>query len=125
MVTLGLAALTALLSALLAIDEDESWYRNVVRRQARRRGDRVETDVPGVIFLEIDGLAHDVLRRAMRDGNAPTLARWLREGTPPPRRLGDRLVVADRRLPGGPAARRQPRHARLPLVGEGPRRGRS
>jgi uncharacterized membrane protein YvlD (DUF360 family) len=80
-VTLGMAALTALLSALLAIDEDESWYRNVVRRQARRRGDRIETDVPGVVFLEIDGLAHDVLRRALRDGSAPAMARWLRDGS--------------------------------------------
>jgi uncharacterized membrane protein YvlD (DUF360 family) len=80
-VALGLALLTTLLASLLAIDEDESWYRNVVRRQARRRSDRTESDVPGVIFLEIDGLAHEVLRRAMRDGNAPTLARWLREGS--------------------------------------------
>jgi uncharacterized membrane protein YvlD (DUF360 family) len=80
-VALGLALLTTLLASLLAIDEDESWYRNVVRRQARRAGDRVETDVPGVIFLEIDGLGRDVLRRAMRDGNAPTLARWLRDGS--------------------------------------------
>jgi uncharacterized membrane protein YvlD (DUF360 family) len=80
-VTLGIAALTALVSALLAIDDDESWYRNVVRRQARRRGHVTETAVPGVIFLEIDGLAHDVLRRALRDGNAPTMARWLREGS--------------------------------------------
>jgi uncharacterized membrane protein YvlD (DUF360 family) len=78
-VALGLALLTTLLTSLLAVDEDESWYRNVVRRQAKRAGRRVESDVPGVIFLEIDGLAHDVLRRAMRDGNAPTLARWLRE----------------------------------------------
>ena len=80
-IALGMALLTTLLASLLAIDEDESWYRNVVRRQARRRGDRTESDVPGVIFLEIDGLAHDVLRRAMRDGNAPTLARWLRDGS--------------------------------------------
>jgi uncharacterized membrane protein YvlD (DUF360 family) len=80
-VTLGMAALTVVLSALLAIDDDESWYRNVVRRQARRRGDRIETDVPGVVFLEIDGLAHDVLRRALRDGSAPAMARWLREGS--------------------------------------------
>jgi uncharacterized membrane protein YvlD (DUF360 family) len=80
-VALGMALLTTLLASLLAIDEDESWYRNVVRRQARRRGDRTESDVPGVIFLEIDGLAHEVLRRAMRDGNAPTLARWLRDGS--------------------------------------------
>jgi uncharacterized membrane protein YvlD (DUF360 family) len=80
-VAVGLALITGLLTSLLAIDEDEAWYRNVVRRQARRRGDRQETDVPGVVFLEIDGLAHDVLRRAMRDGNAATLARWLREGS--------------------------------------------
>ena len=37
--------------------------------------------------------------------------------------LGDRLVLADGRLPGRPAARQQRRHAGLPLVGEGPRRG--
>jgi uncharacterized membrane protein YvlD (DUF360 family) len=80
-VTVLMAALTTVLSALLAIDEDESWYRNVVRRQARRRGDRVETDVPGVIFLEIDGLAHDVLKRALRDGSAPVMSRWIREGS--------------------------------------------
>jgi uncharacterized membrane protein YvlD (DUF360 family) len=80
-VVIGLTLITSLLWPLLDIDEDEPWYRNVVRRQARRRGDRVESDVPGLIFLEIDGLAHGVLRRAMRDGNAPTLARWLREGS--------------------------------------------
>jgi uncharacterized membrane protein YvlD (DUF360 family) len=80
-ITLGLAALTALVSALLAIDEDESWYRNVVRRQARRRGDRIESEVPGVVFLEIDGLALDVLKRALRDGSAPVLAGWMREGS--------------------------------------------
>ena len=30
-----------------------------------------------MVFLEIDGLALPVLQRAMRDGSAPTLARWL------------------------------------------------
>jgi uncharacterized membrane protein YvlD (DUF360 family) len=79
-VVVGLTALTALIAALLAIDDDESWYRNVVRRQARRRGQVVESDVPGIVFIEIDGLAHDVLRRAMRTGHAPNLARWLAEG---------------------------------------------
>jgi uncharacterized membrane protein YvlD (DUF360 family) len=77
----GLAILTTVTSAMLAIDDDESWQRNVVRFQARRRGQVIESDVPGVVFLEIDGLAHEILRRAMRDGNAPTLARWLRDGT--------------------------------------------
>jgi uncharacterized membrane protein YvlD (DUF360 family) len=80
-IALGMTVLTSLVSALLAIDEDESWYRNVVRRQARRRGVQTESDVPGVLFLEIDGLGHEVLQRAMRDGNAPALSRWLRDGT--------------------------------------------
>jgi uncharacterized membrane protein YvlD (DUF360 family) len=79
-VVVGLTILTALISALLAIDDDESWYRNVVARQARRRGQTVESDVPGIVFIEIDGLAHDVLRRAMRTGHAPNLARWLADG---------------------------------------------
>ena len=80
-VTFALAAVTALLSALLALDEDESWYRNVVRRQQRRRDDLLESEVPGLLLLEIDGLAHEVLRRAMANGSAPTLARWLRSGS--------------------------------------------
>jgi uncharacterized membrane protein YvlD (DUF360 family) len=31
-------------------------------------------------FIQIDGLGLAVLRRALRDGNAPTLARWLASG---------------------------------------------
>ena len=81
--------------------------------------------VPGVYFLEIDGLAHDVLRRAIRDGNAPNLARWVHDGSHHLMPLGDGLVVADRRVPGRAAARRQRRHPRVPLVGEGPRPARS
>ena len=37
------------------------------------------------------------------------------------RALGNRLVIPDRRLPGRSSARQQRGHARLPLVGEGPR----
>jgi Type I phosphodiesterase / nucleotide pyrophosphatase len=40
-----------------------------------------ESEVPGVLFLEIDGLAHDVLWRALQDGSAPTLASWVRGGS--------------------------------------------
>jgi hypothetical protein len=68
-------------TSLLAIDDDQFWFRNVVRRQAKRTAKLDTTDVPGLFFLEIDGLAHDVLLRAIRDGNAPTMARWLRDGS--------------------------------------------
>jgi uncharacterized membrane protein YvlD (DUF360 family) len=80
-ITIVVAALTAAVYSLLAIDEDDAWHRNVVRRQARRRGQVRKTDVPGVLFLEIDGLAHDVLMRALRDGSAPHLASWVRSGS--------------------------------------------
>src|SRR4051794_19743970 len=80
-ITVVVAALTAVVYSLLAIDEDDAWHRNVVRRQARHRGQAIESDVPGVLFLEIDGLAHDVLLRALQDGSAPTLAAWVRGGS--------------------------------------------
>ncbi|HWO82436.1 MAG TPA: phage holin family protein [Solirubrobacterales bacterium] len=81
LVTVLLAGVTSAIYSLLAIDEDDAWYRNVVRRQARIRKQMVESDVPGVLFLEIDGLAHDVLLRALQDGSAPTLAAWVRGGS--------------------------------------------
>jgi uncharacterized membrane protein YvlD (DUF360 family) len=80
-ITIAVAALTAAVYSLLALDEDDAWHRNVVRRQARRRGQVIETEVPGMLFLEIDGLAHDVLLRALQDGSAPHLAAWVRNGS--------------------------------------------
>lgn len=81
LITIVLAAATAIVNYMLAIDDDESWYRGVVRRQARRRGDVTESEAPGLLLLEIDGLAHDVLLRAIRDGTAPTMGAWLRSGS--------------------------------------------
>ena len=66
------------LAPVLSIDDDARQLR-LVRRRARRR--REPTDVPGVILFEIDGLAEAVLRLAVREGNAPTMARWLEEGS--------------------------------------------
>jgi putative membrane protein len=78
---LGLTLLNTIASALLTIDDDNSWSRNVVRRRMKRMARPEETDVPGVLFLEIDGLARPVLERAMREGHAPNLACWLEEGS--------------------------------------------
>ena len=80
-ISFAMAILTSLLSSLFAIDEDSTWYYNVVRGQLKRRGQVTETDEPGIVFLEIDGLAHDVLRRAMTNGSAPAMAAWVRDGS--------------------------------------------
>ena len=77
---LGLTAINIIFSSLLTIDDDNSWYRNVVRRRAKRMANVEETDVPGVIFLEIDGLALPVLEEAMANGYAPVMKSWVEEG---------------------------------------------
>jgi uncharacterized membrane protein YvlD (DUF360 family) len=71
------SAVTVVLDVLFGTNDDDTYTLRVIERIARRSGERVETEVPGIVFLEIDGLALPVLQRAMRDGNAPNMARWL------------------------------------------------
>jgi uncharacterized membrane protein YvlD (DUF360 family) len=78
---LVITAITTALEVVAGTNDDDAYMIRVVQRIARRSGERVETNVPGIVFLEIDGLARPVLQRAMRDGNAPTMARWLAEDT--------------------------------------------
>ena len=65
------------LEVIAGTNDDDAYTIRVIQRIARRSGERVETSEPGILFLEIDGLAKPVLQRAMRDGNALTMARWL------------------------------------------------
>jgi uncharacterized membrane protein YvlD (DUF360 family) len=71
------SAVTVVLDVIFGTNDDDTYTLRVIERIARRSGERVQTDVPGLVFLEIDGLALPVLQRAMRDGNAPNMARWL------------------------------------------------
>ncbi len=77
------------------------------------------TDPPGIVFLEIDGLALPVLQRAMRDGHAPTLARWLEDGTHRLAEWEPDLSSQTGRLAGRDPARLERGHRRLPLGREG------
>ena len=77
--SLVVAAVSVVLAVLLGTDDTSSI--RIAQRIARRQGIIARTDVPGIVYLEIDGLALPVLQRAMRDGNAPTMARWLAERT--------------------------------------------
>src|SRR2546421_7380666 len=80
-VALAAAAVGVVLDVVLGTNDDDTYTFRVVQRIARHSGERTITDAPGIVFLEIDGLGLPVLKRAMRDGNAPTLARWVGEGT--------------------------------------------
>jgi uncharacterized membrane protein YvlD (DUF360 family) len=76
---LVVAAVSVVLEVIFGTNDDDTYTVKVIQRIARRQGGAERTDRPGIIFLEIDGLALPVLRRAIRDGNAPTMARWLAE----------------------------------------------
>jgi uncharacterized membrane protein YvlD (DUF360 family) len=67
------------LQVILGTNDDDEYTLRVTRRIARRQGPVERTNTPGIIYLEIDGLALPVLQAAMRDGSAPTMARWLSE----------------------------------------------
>jgi uncharacterized membrane protein YvlD (DUF360 family) len=71
------AAVSVVLEVVAGTNDDDVYTLRVIQRIARGSGEQVRTDVPGIVFLEIDGLALPVIQRAMRDGNAPEMASWL------------------------------------------------
>jgi uncharacterized membrane protein YvlD (DUF360 family) len=76
-VSLIASAASTAIGVLVGINDDDVYTLRIARRVARRLGGPIATDAPGVVFLEIDGLALPVLRRAIRDGTTPNMARWL------------------------------------------------
>jgi uncharacterized membrane protein YvlD (DUF360 family) len=76
-VSLIAAAVSTAAGAVAGIDDDESYTLRVARRVGRRTRAAEVGDAPGILFLEIDGLALPVLQRAMQAGSAPNMARWL------------------------------------------------
>jgi uncharacterized membrane protein YvlD (DUF360 family) len=75
------AAVSTMLNVVFGADDNDTYTLRVIQRIARRSGERIATEVPGILYLEIDGLGLPVLRRAMRDGNAPRMAAWLADGS--------------------------------------------
>jgi uncharacterized membrane protein YvlD (DUF360 family) len=73
-------AVTVVLGVVLGTSDDEAQAIRLARRIARRSSDHQQTNVPGIIYLEIDGLALPVLKRALRDGSAPNMAAWVATG---------------------------------------------
>ena len=78
---LAAAAATLVFQIALGVNNDDMYSLRVIERMTRRSGKQVRTDKPGIVFVEIDGLAFPVLQRSLRDGHAPEMARWLAAGT--------------------------------------------
>jgi len=76
-----IAAAMLVLEVIFGANDDDTYSLKVIRRIVRRQGGAVRTAAPGILFLEVDGLARPVLQRAIRDGNAPQMASWIERGT--------------------------------------------
>jgi hypothetical protein len=69
---LFIALLTIVLSTIFSLDDDGAYYQAVLREaQIKRKGD--VKDYPGLIIVEIDGLAYDVLCEALDKDIMPTV----------------------------------------------------
>lgn len=77
---LGISLLNTIVTGLLSINDDESFYRNVILGFARRSSPAERTGEPGLILIEIDGLSEPALKTALELGYMPVLSRWLDSG---------------------------------------------
>ena len=110
---------TSCSTCVLGTNDDDTYTLRVTQRIARRSGERVGHGRAG------DRLPRDrragAARAAAGDARRQRARRW-RAGSPtapPPGRVGDRPLLADRGQPGRDPARLERRHPRLPLGREG------
>lgn len=75
------SAVQTVLSGLLHLSDDDSFSARTVAQVIRDAERLPDTDVPGVVFIQIDGLAAPLLAAQVRAGNLPVLSRWLRSGS--------------------------------------------
>ena len=77
---LFLSLVNTILIELLNIDNNESFYTNLVLRTASKQAvvEKGETR-RGVVMLEIDGLSYHHIKKAVEDGYMPTIKRMMDE----------------------------------------------
>ena len=69
---LTIAFISMILSVIFANHEDNPHYSAMLREAQRKRSENI-SDYQGLIIVEIDGLAYDVLCEAIENGHMPTV----------------------------------------------------
>lgn len=85
-----MSAVASATGAALAVRDDDAYRRRLYRlSDRRRRSGPPSPSTPGTVFLQLDGVGHDVLLDAVAKGLMPTVARWLGigDGARPTHRL--------------------------------------
>jgi uncharacterized membrane protein YvlD (DUF360 family) len=68
------------LTSLLSITDDDSYWAVLLQQLAARRRGVIHSETPGLVVVQIDGLARPILQRQVQAGRVPHLSRWLRSG---------------------------------------------
>jgi uncharacterized membrane protein YvlD (DUF360 family) len=72
--------INTVLTNLMTIDDEDSYYENMVERLAARDPFPHATDSgQGLLMLEIDGLSYHHIQKALEDGYMPNLSRLMQE----------------------------------------------
>ena len=79
-VPLLIGLISSLVSLVLNIDDDNSYYHNILEKEMKAIYPKTN-EKEGFIFLEIDGLSHHTLRKALENGDMPTLSKWISDGS--------------------------------------------
>ncbi|WP_030795644.1 phage holin family protein, partial [Streptomyces sp. NRRL S-920] len=79
-----MSAVASATGGALAVRDDDAYRRRLYRLadRRRRRGAQGQPGplAPGTVFIQLDGVGHDVLQAAVAKGLMPTVARWLGAG---------------------------------------------
>lgn len=82
-----MSAVASATSTALAVRDDEAYRRRLYRladrrrrRQGRAGAPGTAPPAPGLVFLQLDGVGYEVLRRAAADAVMPTVQAWLDDG---------------------------------------------
>ena len=88
-----IAFFSAVITGILDLDEDGSWYQNRIERLAREDPfDSADEPGKGLMMVEIDGLSYWHIHKALDEGLLPNLSRMMKEN-------GYQLSLTDCGLP--------------------------
>jgi uncharacterized membrane protein YvlD (DUF360 family) len=74
------ALVNTTLTSLLSITDDDSYWAILLQQLAVKREGVVHSETPGLVVIQIDGLARPILQRQIQAGRVPHLSRWVRSG---------------------------------------------
>ena len=74
------AIVNTILTSILGVDRGGTFYTQLIRALLLKQS-APRTDQPGVVIIQIDGLAYSILAGRIRAGSVNTMAGWVRERT--------------------------------------------